>query len=173
MPALDEATSRYWNAVFGGITALGLVLGGGYTLLQYLDAKANDQEVHKKDVATLKLQVDATKLAAQQAFNNKHMELCSRASEDAGTIATSTNPSKRADATDDFWRLYWGPLGIVEDKAVEGAMVAFGDCLTALSNGQKCEKDLTSLSLDLARACRTEVKSNFDVDLPNLPAREK
>ena len=123
-PSMDESTARFWTTIFGGITAIGLVLAGIYTLVQYFDAK-------EKDLATLKLQVAATELAAKQGFNSKHLELCAEAVGAAGTIATSKDVSKKRLALDDFWRLYWGPLGIVEESEVASAMGAFDGYLDA------------------------------------------
>jgi hypothetical protein len=136
------------------------------------------RESHDKDRATLQLQIATTSLAAKQAFNSKHLELCAQATGDAGTIATTRDKSKLRLAEDDFWRLYWGPLGIVEESEVERAMVAFGECL----NDREGKNDLhfrfacngaplTKFALDLAQACRSEVSKDFQLDLPSVPPR--
>src|SRR5277367_2958809 len=109
-PSMDEGTARFWSAVFGGITAVGLVAAGIYTLFQYIDAKEKDRESRDKDRTALQLQVATTSFAAKQAFNSKHLELCAQATGDAGTIATSKDKGQLRLAKDDFWRLYWGPL---------------------------------------------------------------
>jgi len=133
-----------------------------------------DREAQEKDRATLQLQIDATTLSAKQAFNTKHIELYSRASEDAGILATSSDAAQQAKAKEDFWNLYWGTLGIVENRKVEAAMVELGNCLTALDNkDESCRNDLRSLSLSLAHACRAEVETNFRVDLPSLNAEPR
>ena len=166
--SLGEGAARFWNAVFGGITALGLVAAGIYALFQYIDAKEKDRESRDKDRASLQLQIATTSFAAKQAFNGKHLELCAQAAGDAGTIATSKDQNLLRSAKDDFWRLYWGPLGIVEESQVASAMVAFGRCL---ENGKSCESPLTSLALDLAHACRSEVSKDFQLNLPSVPDR--
>jgi hypothetical protein len=71
-------------------------------------------------------------LEAKKPYYSKYLELCSDASAAAGTIATTKDPKKKQVATADFWRLYWGPMGLVERGGVTGAMVAFGKtCPTA------------------------------------------
>jgi len=158
--SLDEGAARFWTAVFGGITAIGLVGAGIYTLIQYFDAKERDR-------VTLQVQLITAALAAKQGFNTKHLELCTQAAGAAGTIASSKDPNKRRLAEDDFWQLYWGPLGIVEQSGVASAMVAFGECL----QGKCTDRSPTSLALDIAHACRAEVSQDFQIDLPNVPER--
>lgn len=175
-PTMGEGAARFWSAVFGGITAVGLIAAGIYTLVQYFDAKRTERESHDKDRATLQLQIAATSLAAKQAFNSKHLELCAQATGDAGTIASSKDKSKHRLAEDDFWRLYLGPLRIVEDLEVARAMHAFGDCLDDLEGKNDlryrvaCDgAPLSQLATALARACRSEVSKDFQLDLPSVP----
>jgi len=59
-------------------------------------------------------------------FLQKQLELSFMASETASRLATETDPNKWEEARLAFWRLYWGPLSIVEDGMVEAAMVEFG-----------------------------------------------
>jgi hypothetical protein len=66
---------------------------------------------------------------AQKPFWEKQLQTCFEASTAAATIATSRDKEAVSKAVDDFWRLYWGPLAIVEAREVAGAMVAFGTCL--------------------------------------------
>jgi len=104
-PSMGEGTARFWTAVFGGITAVGLVAAGVYTLFQYIDSKEKDRESRDKDRTALQLQIATTSFAAKQAFNSKHLELCAQATGDAGTIATSKDKGQLRLARDDFWRL--------------------------------------------------------------------
>jgi hypothetical protein len=156
---MDEGTARFWATLFGGITAISLVAGGAYTLLAYLEGR-------EKDRAATDLQIATATLAAKQGFNSKHFELCAQAAGDAGTISTSKDESKKRLARDDFWRLHWGPLGIVEESEVAKSIVSFGHCL----NGT-CDQSMEFLALDLAHACRAEVSKDFQVNLPTVPKR--
>src|SRR5215203_5472586 len=165
--SMSEGSARFWTAVFGGITAISLVAAGMYTLFEYFDAKQRENEARDKDRAALQLQIAATALSAKQAFNNKHLDLCAEAAIAAGTVATTRDAGKRREAEDDFWRLYWGPLGIVEDSEVANAMVAFGQCL----EGTCRDRPVKQLALGLAHACRVEVSRDFQIQLPTVPDR--
>jgi hypothetical protein len=158
-PSISEGTARFWNVVFGGITAVSLLAAGGYTLVQHFENK-------EKESVSRQLQIATAVLAAKEGFNTKHLELCSEATAAAGTIATSKDTAKKQLAEDTFWRLYWGALGIVEGSDVEKAMVAFGECLRG-----SCARPPTFLALDLAHACRAEVSKDFELKLPDLPKR--
>lgn len=149
-PSLSEAGSRFWTVIFAGITAVGLVFGGVYTLIQYLGSYS--------------IQVATAQFNAKQPYYSQHLQLCTQASTDAATIATTKDTQKKQAATEDFWRLYWGPLGMVEETEVGTAMVAFGNCLQGT-----CPKDIEQLSLDLAHGCRTEVSRHFSLNLPAPP----
>jgi hypothetical protein len=157
---MDEGTARFWSTIFAGITAISLVLGGLYTLWQYIATKETDRQ-------NMMLQIATATLAAKQSFNGQHLTLCSQAAGDAGTLATSKDKANRSAAEDDFWRLYWGPLGIVEQNAVAGAMVAFGNCL----KGQCGNTSQETLAVNLAHACRDEVSTDFDLHLSRVPER--
>jgi len=159
-PSMDEGTARFWSTIFAGITAVSLVLGGLYTLWQYMATKETDRQ-------NMMLQIATATLAAKQSFNSQHLALCSQAVGDAGTLATAKDKANRSTAEDDFWRLYWGPLGIVEQDAVAAAMVAFGNCL----KGQCGNNSQEVLALNLAHACRAEVSSDFNLNLSRVPER--
>jgi hypothetical protein len=69
-----------------------------------------------------------------------------------------------------FWRLYWGPLSIVENPAVESAMVALGR-LVPDKPDPSIKLPMTSLgppSYQLAHAALDLVLSSCKVDLPDL-----
>ena len=163
---MTEDASRFWTVVFGAVTTVGLLFGGVYSLIEYWDGREREIREQEQQRVVLSSQNEATRLAARQAFANKHLETCAEAARLAATIATSTGTA-RAAATQSFLVLYWGPLAVVEGSEVEGRMVELGNCLA-----DKCADDqLRRLSLDLAHACRKEVEKNFEVHLPDLPAR--
>lgn len=149
---MDEARYRYWETVFKAATMLSLLAGGVWTIWQHFEAR-------KSEAATREQQARATKLEAQKVFLAKRHELYFDAVNAAATIARTKSDAERRDATDKFWKLYWGPMALVEDAKVEAAMVAFGRCV----NG--CEEGRERLSLDLAHACRDSIATSWDVDL--------
>src|SRR5262249_35275444 len=64
--------------------------------------------------------------ANRQPFLQKQLELAFQASETASRLATVTDPTDWERARHHFWLLYWGPLSVVENPAVEEQMIKFG-----------------------------------------------
>lgn len=158
---MDDGTSRFWTAIFGFVSALSVIIGIVYSVNQYRDSKQKDQ-------TNLELQLTIAKFEAQKPFYQRQLELCDQASSAAAILATPKvqAASDLQKAKGDFWKLYWGPLGIVEDAGgVESAMKTFGDCL----NG-RCAQDIEHLSLDLAHVCRALVAQSWNIVLLNSDA---
>jgi hypothetical protein len=59
----------------------------------------------------------------------RELNLFFQASDVVATIATTQDPTRRRTAEQEFWKLYEGPLVIVESQALSGAMKRFGECL--------------------------------------------
>ena len=108
--------------------------------------------------------------ANRQPFLQRQLELCFQASEITGRLSSETDPAQWEKDRVAFWKLYWGPLSIVEDQAVESAMVEFGKLIP--SHPQPDLKlPMTSLggpSYKLAHAIRGLVASSWQVNLPSL-----
>jgi hypothetical protein len=64
--------------------------------------------------------------AKRQPFLEKQLELAFEASATASRLATVADPADWEKARLHFWLLYWGPLSIIENPAVEGKMIEFG-----------------------------------------------
>jgi hypothetical protein len=113
--------------------------------------------------------------ANREPFLLKQLELSFQASDIASRLATETDAVEWEKARIAFWRLYWGPLSIVEDPAVEGAMVNFGKLVPAQPvNAPKLP--MTSLgvpSYKLAHALRDLVLVSWNVDLPPLQGKRQ
>src|SRR5690348_5615866 len=94
--------------------------------------------------------------ANRQPFLQKQLELCFQAAEAAGGLASETDPARWETYRLTFWRLYWGPLSIVEDRAVEEAMVKLGKLVPTkdLPAPTLPMSDLEDPSYELAHACR-------------------
>jgi hypothetical protein len=108
--------------------------------------------------------------ANKLSFLNKQLELSFQASETSARLATETDREKWKEAQGTFWRLYWGPLSIVEDPAVEAAMVRLGG-LVPPPGAEVPRLPMTVLqqpSLQLGHATRDLVLRSWNVDLPAL-----
>jgi hypothetical protein len=108
--------------------------------------------------------------ANRQPFLQKQLDLCFEATDTAGRLASETDPGEWEKNRLNFWRLYWGSLSIVEDRAVEAAMVAFGGLLPDRpdSNPTLPMRELAGPSYNLAHACRDLVLASWQIDLPAL-----
>lgn len=104
---------------------------------------------------------ETRRVEATKPFLERQLRLYTEATQAAASIATSENPKKVAEATEQFWQLYWGELAMVEDRGVEGAMKQLGDALSASSD----RTELQQLSLRLARACRVSLDRSWGINV--------
>ena len=94
-------------------------------------------------------------IEAAKPYLQKKLDWCVEAIETTAYIATADSQS-RSEKEKRFWQLYWGVMGLVENKNVTDAMIEFGNRLKGLSSN-----DLTVDSLNLARACREEMANDW------------
>ena len=94
----------------------------------------------------------------------------SRLGETGGGSEADQTPLHEVDAyIKEFWRLYWGPLGMVEGPEVETAMVKFGNALRAWERWElkKPRESWPTIREDLARTREELVKAlGYDLDKP-------
>lgn len=107
--------------------------------------------------------------ANRMPFLQRQLEISLEAAEVVSTLATSIDPAEWERARAAFWRLYWGRLGVVEDRQVEAVMVRIGAIVprTALAPALPMS-ELQELSLALAQAARAQTQSNWRVSLAPL-----
>lgn len=169
-------SSSFWDRTVGRylplITAVLAVAGFWVGLIQYSRQQA---EADQERSSALDRRSEEFRREAAKPFWDSQLRLYLRASEAAGTIATSSDPDVVSRAETDFWVLYWGPLAIVEDVGmekqpiaeVEAAMVQFGRYLATGPNDRSRER-MQSLSLALAHAMRRSVPPSFDLQPTEL-----
>jgi len=108
--------------------------------------------------------------ANRKPFLEKQLELSFQATETAGELSSETDPAKWEQARIRFWKLYWGPLSLVENQAVEAAMVELGRMVPA-EPVPSPKLPMTALgvpSYRLVHAVRDLVLTSWNVDLPPL-----
>jgi hypothetical protein len=120
--------------------------------------------------------------ANKRPFLEKQLALCFEAVEMESRLAAARDPKEWEDARLTFWRLFWGPLSMVEDQRVKEAMEAFGNILTTIPIPRRGEisaselprHDLEQTSYRLAHAARDLVISSWRIrDLPQLQGEPK
>ena len=93
---------------------------------------------------------------AAKPYLEKKLKWCEEAVEATSFIATS-EPSAAQTKVPRFWQLYWGVMGMVENKSVTDAMIAFGQGL----KGAEPRDVMESRSLALSHACREEMAASW------------
>jgi hypothetical protein len=111
-----------------------------------------------------------TAQANKRPFLEKQLELCFQACDIAARLATETDKEKWEAARQEFWRLYWGRLAIVEDKEVECDMVVLGELIPEkpVSSPRLPMDELCNPSLKLAHDVRALIARTWDVPLPPI-----
>ena len=145
---MQEATHRAHDVKIKWLTLIAVACGGIYAFWQYAD-------VVEKDF--------------RKPFWEKQLHYYFQASDAVSILATTCDESDRETAKRQFYKLYYGPLAIVEDKQVEGAMVRFHNELSKPDGTINCgSKELKKLSLELAWTLRQSIKDTWHVELEDL-----
>jgi hypothetical protein len=148
-----QGKARPWYHVSAQIvpivTALVAVAGFSWGIVQYGNEQAKNRSEQKD-------QAERQRTVAQREFMKPWLEsqrdIYSQALGAAATAANAADAKARARAAEEFWRLYQGPMVLVETKTVSGAMVAFGNCLDKTEVCDRKEMNARSRSLATAMA---------------------
>jgi len=161
--SLDVANARCTQRIelllrlLPSITIMVTVLGFGFSVWQYYSEQAKAREAA---VEQAKLDAEASQREFMKPLLNKQQELYFEAASAAATIASSSDATLRKQAEDTFWRLYWGPLVMVESTEVSGAMKKFGRCL---SGKDMCSaSELQDRSLTLASSLEASILKTWN-----------
>jgi hypothetical protein len=115
-------------------------------------------------VVQWKASVEATArqslLESKKPFLTLQLDLYVKATRLAAQIANLEESPARASLERDFWHLYWGELGTVENLEVENAMVALGKKI----EGKAPPAELRPLSLALAHAVRRSLDQSWEIN---------
>ena len=108
-----------------------------------------------------------------EPFLKTQLEYTLKATDSLASLAVETDPVKWEESRKTFWKLYWGPLAIVEDKEVEQAMVSAGNLVpkTPVANPALPMNALNSVSLNLAHKARELILRSWGADLPSLEGK--
>jgi hypothetical protein len=142
MKPISEDWARTIGCITSAVTTLAIVVGGGWTLYQYLDNR--------------KYQLETARFESIKPMYEQRLRLYIEVTSAAGIIASNKNEADVAKAREEFLKLYYGPIGLVEDGQVSFATRDFAACL---ADGPKCESQMTSLSTKLTRACAGSLQS--------------
>jgi hypothetical protein len=97
--------------------------------------------------------LNTQQIEASKPFLQQKLKWCEEATETAAAIAVSVQPGKK----DQFWQMYWGVMGMVENENVTDAMIAFGKALKSDAD----QATLSQLALGIAHKCRDEMANDW------------
>jgi hypothetical protein len=144
-----------WNKALGQFLPL---LSALVPVLALLFAVQQFAQQQKAATAALMRQTEADTENSERTFMQpvleRQMNTYFEASAAAATIASSQDPLEVKKARDTFWRLYWGPLVMLESPEVSGAMKEFDACLRSPESCSSVE--LKNLSLALASSLQAD-----------------
>jgi hypothetical protein len=116
---------------------------------------------------------DTKTRSGREPFLKEQFSLCFEASNLAARLATENDPDKWDDARRDFWRLFYGPLCIVENREVALAMVAVGNLIPKPDRPRPDQVPIAAetyrdASIQLAHKIRKLIQDAWGVDLGPL-----
>lgn len=174
-----------WDLIIKVVGLVALIASGFWTLVTFRENRRVDQD-HLRDADRKDSQARLQEL--NKYVFEKQASLYFEATEAAATIAMTHDKSSKKAATEKFYKLYFGPLVIVEDRRVELAMIEFSRCLN--TDGVSCARTipndqrdvaflpekvssfppptLDNLSLELAACVRSALKYDRGIDFGKL-----
>ena len=141
-----------WLPILSSLVPIAALL---FTVQQFTAQQRDATEQRRRQTA-------ADSVASERAFMQpvvaRQMDTYFEASAAAATIATARDAAQRQRAVDAFWRLYYGPMVMLESDEVTRRMVAFGGCLR---RGAGCADSLPDRSLELASSLQADLFSSW------------
>ncbi|WP_425617164.1 hypothetical protein NA78x_000835 [Anatilimnocola sp. NA78] len=182
-----ERSARRFSPFIPLLTASLGIAAFCFGVYQYIQAENKSRELRETEISKQHDErtraIEAATLESQRAATDtlwrEQLSLYLKASENAALVATSGDEDTRAKAEAQFWMLYWGPMGAVEDLTlfgqieeakIEAAMVAFGN---ELKTSPRDQGRLKSKSLNLAHTIRNGIKGVFEVKGAKLSSEKR
>ncbi len=142
----DEPQESRFDDIMRYIAAGSVILGGALGLWQYFDTAQKSY---------------------RQPLWDRQITVYFEAANTVGLMAATDEPAIREKAEKDFWRLFYGPMALIQDHEVELAMIDVAKCIKA-----DCDQGmLRPKSLHLAHTCRRSLGESWSVKLPELQAK--
>lgn len=93
---------------------------------------------------------------------NRRLATYEDASNAAALVAISASLESSERHRRDFWRLFYGPMSLIEDDAVKKAMENFGSLLSQAEAGEKRLAELKQPAYKLTLVLRDSLKRTWD-----------
>jgi hypothetical protein len=165
----QSAQGRSVSSYVPLISVLVTVAGFGFGIYQYraqqIQNRESQERLARQENEARERQADRDRENAQREFMkpllDKQLSLYFEASATAAMIVKTTDEAERKKAINNFWRLYYGPLVMVENTSVSGSMKSFGSCLDGTD--QCNENDLRDRALALATSLQRALLNSWNL----------
>jgi hypothetical protein len=165
----QSAQGRSLSSYVPLISVLVTVAGFGFGIYQYraqqIQNRESQERLARQENEARERQADRDRENAQREFMkpllDKQLSLYFEASATAAMIVKTTDEAERKKAINNFWRLYYGPLVMVENTSVSGSMKSFGSCLDGTD--QCNENDLRDRALALATSLQRALLNSWNL----------
>jgi hypothetical protein len=132
------------------VTALVAVAGFSWGIVQYGQEQAKNRREQHAQAAR---QQELAQRELMKPWLESQRDIYAQALAAAATVANASDGKVRAQAAEEFWRLYQGKMILVETRSVSDAMVSFGSCLSGNAVRETCDRSaLNERSRRLATA---------------------
>jgi hypothetical protein len=155
---LQRARPNVWEIIqrlsplLGGMLAVAAFLFG---ILQYVDQQKRELNTRENELAR---QAAARDQEFMKPLWERELTTYFLTSDTVATIATTADAAKRRSAEDQFWRLYHGPMVILETTTLSGTMKAFGRCV---DNTEHCSVgELKNRALAVSSAVQQAIQDH-------------
>jgi hypothetical protein len=164
---LKAELDRMRPSVWDGIQRLSPLLGSALAVAAFVFGVFQYLEQQDRELATRENELARQAAARDQEFMKplweRELATYFLTSETVATIVKTTDAVERRAAVDQFWRLYAGPLIILETRALSSAMVSFGTCLEGT---QSCSgQQLHDRGLAVSSAIQEAIQEHADLRL--------
>jgi hypothetical protein len=155
---MDDRQARTWDTTIKVVGVVLAVAGFWDGIRRYdegrrADAQASRERAHQAAIVALR--------ESRKPFLERQLSLYFEATNAAAQLSTLSPGPAWDTASQRFWELYWGELGLVEDSGVLDAMVGYGEALKAYDRSKGTQAELHQKALALARACRHSLQTEW------------
>jgi hypothetical protein len=144
--------TRNWGRILPTLSALVPLMALLFAVQQFVQQQKASEKANTAN----------SERAFMQPILNRQMNTYFDASAVAATLASSDDPKEREKAAEMFWKLYYGPLVMLESPEVSGAMKDFGHCVKP--QGSCTPERMANLSLALASTLQSDLFASWKLN---------
>ncbi|WPU93403.1 hypothetical protein SNE25_29215 [Mucilaginibacter sabulilitoris] len=154
--------SETFKTIANVISTISIVLGIVISVMEFSRAKEKEAESRKKEVELSKIDAESRKIEAAKPFLELRQKLYLDALYNASILASKTQHTEAEviNATKRFAELYWGELSLIEEKSIEGGMMA----IAKAENIDSFASPTRQSTYQLAHAMRESLIKSWGID---------